>query len=134
MRTSSVDKIIIEVLSKEHAHLTSLQVYEEIRGRLPAVNLSTVYRALERLVGQSKVSVSDMGTGSAVYEILADGLHHHLVCQGCGQVMTIGHEEVKGFFEAIQEKNRFSIVTNHLILFGFCERCRGTQQSMGQHG
>lgn len=50
MRASSVDQIIIETLSKEHAHLTSLQVFEEIRLRLPAVNQSTVYRALERLV------------------------------------------------------------------------------------
>lgn len=124
MRASSVDQIIIETLSKEHAHLTSLQVFEEIRLRLPAVNQSTVYRALERLVKNSKVSVSDMGTGSAVYELLADGLHHHLVCQKCGQVMTIGHEEVSDFFTTIQQKNHFNIITNHLILFGICEKCQ----------
>jgi len=126
MRASSVDQIIIESLSKEHAHLTSLQVFEEIRERLPAVNQSTVYRALERLVNCGKVSVSDMGTGSAVFELLADGLHHHLVCQKCGQVMTIGHDEVKEFFSAVHHKNHFNIVTNHLILFGICEICQVT--------
>ena len=124
MRASSVDKIILETLSKEHAHLTSHQVFEEIRERLPAVNQSTVYRALERLVLNGKVSVSDMGTGSAVYELLADGIHHHLVCQICGKVITIGHEEVKGFFTVIHQKNHFNIVTNHLILFGICEACQ----------
>lgn len=124
MRASSVDQVIIETLSKEHAHLTSLQVFEEIRERLPAVNQSTVYRALERLVNCGKVSVSDLGTGSAVFELLADGLHHHLVCQKCGQVMKIGHEEVKEFFKAVQHKNHFNIVTNHLILFGICENCQ----------
>lgn len=124
MRTSSVDQIIIETLLKEHAHLTSLQVFELIRERLPAVNQSTVYRALERLVNYGKVSVSDMGTGSAVFELLADGLHHHLVCQKCGRVMTIGHEEVMDFFTAIQIKNHFNIMTNHLILFGTCVNCQ----------
>lgn len=124
MRTSSVDQIIIETLSTEHAHLTSLQVFEEIRVRLPAVNQSTVYRALERLVNYGRVSVSDMGTGSAVFELLADGLHHHLVCQNCGMVRTIGHAEVEHFFSAIQNKNHFNIVTNHLILFGICENCQ----------
>jgi Fur family ferric uptake transcriptional regulator len=124
MRASSVEQIIIGLLSKEHAHLTSLQIYEEIRKQLPAVNPSTVYRALERLVSQGKVSVSDMGTGSAVYELLADGLHHHLVCQQCGRVITIAHEEVGAFFTAIQNRNRFSIVTNHLILFGICDDCQ----------
>ena len=124
MRASSVDQIILETLCTEHAHLTSHQVFEEIRDRLPAVNPSTVYRALERLAKNGKVSVSDMGTGSAVYELLADGVHHHLVCQNCGQVVTIGHEEVKDFFAAVHHKNHFDIITNHLILFGICEGCQ----------
>ena len=79
MRASSVDHIIIEALSHEHAHLTSHQVYAEIRDRLPALNPSTVYRALERLVKNGKVSVSDMGIGSSVYELLESIPHHNLV-------------------------------------------------------
>jgi Fur family ferric uptake transcriptional regulator len=130
MRASSVDQIILETLSKEHAHLTSLQVFEEIRLRLSAVNQSTVYRALERLVNCGKVSVSDMGTDAAVFELLADGLHHHLVCHQCGQVITIGHEEIMDFFATISQKNHFHIVTNHLILFGICENCQATSGNM----
>jgi|WetSurMetagenome_2_1015567.scaffolds.fasta_scaffold112132_2 Fur family transcriptional regulator, ferric uptake regulator len=129
MRASSVEQIILETLSKEHAHLTSHQVYEDIRLRLPAVNPSTVYRALERLANQGRISVSDMGTGAAVYEALTDGLHHHLVCQKCGHVFTLGDEEVSEFFAAIQQKNKFQIVTNHLILFGMCETCEFTNSS-----
>ncbi len=129
MRASSVDQIILETLSKEHAHLTSLQVFEEIRERLPAVNQSTVYRSLERLVNCGKVSISDIGTGSAVYELVADGLHHHLVCQKCGRMMTIGHEAVKEFFATVERENHFSVLTNHLILFGVCENCQQSGQA-----
>jgi Fe2+ or Zn2+ uptake regulation protein len=124
MRTSSVDQTIIELLSHEHAHLTSNQVLEEIRGRLPAVNHSTVYRSLERLVDQGKVSVSDMGTGSAVYELVSLEKHHHLVCQKCGRVITIGDDDVQCFFDSLSKKNNFEIATNHLILFGMCGECR----------
>ena len=124
MRTSSVDQIIMETLSKEHIHLTSHQVYEQIRGRLPAVNQSTVYRALERLANNSLISVSDMGTGSAVYEALSDGVHHHLVCNSCAQVYTINHEDVVHFFKTIEDLNQFKITTNHLILFGLCSKCQ----------
>jgi len=123
MRASSVEQIILETLSKENAHLTSLQVFEEIRQRLPAVNPSTVYRALERMANSGKVSVSDMGTGSAVYELLADGFHHHLVCQNCGRVQTIDHELVGQLFTQVSEKFDFHVVTNHLILFGECSVC-----------
>ena len=100
MRASSVDQIILETLSRENAHLTSHQVYEQIRSRLPAVNPSTVYRALERLGKNGHISVSDMGTGAAVYESLHGEMHHHLVCQKCGLVETIDHEVVSQFFSS----------------------------------
>lgn len=124
MRTSSVEKKILETLSNENAHLTSLQVFNEIRKNLPAVNQSTVYRALERMVKRGVVSISDMGTQSAVYELITDRLHHHLVCQICGNVITIEHEEVKSLFTELQNKYNFDIVTKHLVLFGTCSQCQ----------
>jgi Fur family ferric uptake transcriptional regulator len=123
MRASSVDRAIVDTLTKEHSHMTSLQVFETIRERLPAVNQSTVYRALERLARHGTVSVSDMGTGSAVYEMLDQGFHHHLVCQQCSRVTELGHNEVMAFFSAVRAKHHFRIRTNHLILFGICEAC-----------
>jgi len=124
MRASSVEKVIFETLSHENAHLTSLQVYDQIRDRLPALNQSTVYRALERLVKQGRVSVSDMGTGSAVYELLQSEPHHHLVCQRCGSVQTIGNELVGKFFLEVSDRFDFKLTTNHLVLFGKCADCK----------
>ncbi|MHB1463457.1 MAG: Fur family transcriptional regulator [Armatimonadota bacterium] len=126
MRASSVDQAILETLAREHAHLSSLQVFEAIRERLPALNPSTVYRALERLTKQGRVSVSDMGTGAAVYELVEEGLHHHLVCQQCGRVKRLRHEAVQGLYAEVQEKYGFRVVTNHLVLFGLCETCSGS--------
>lgn len=124
MKNSSVEQIIFEILSREHTHLTSLQIFEEIRKQLPAVNSSTVYRALERMSKRGVVSVSDMGIGAEVYEVVSTELHHHLVCQECGKIITIGQGDVRAFFDVIQQKNNFEIVTNHLILFGFCSNCQ----------
>lgn len=123
MRTSSVDQIILEVLSGEQAHLTSHQVYQQIRQRLPAINQSTVYRALARMAVAGKISISDMGTGAAVYELVGGGPHHHLVCQNCGGVQTIDHEIVGAFFRTLEEANQFKIATRHLVLFGVCQGC-----------
>lgn len=128
MRSSSISTAILEVLENNHSHLTAHEVYMQIRGRLPAVNPSTVYRTLERLANSGSISVSDMGTGSAVYEALSNGMHHHLVCRSCGRVDTIGHDEVRDLFILIGEKNRFQVSTNHLILFGLCEHCGGNQE------
>jgi Fur family ferric uptake transcriptional regulator len=124
MRSSSVDFYILETLRKEHSHLTSHEVFAQIQQQLPAVNQSTVYRALERLVKNGKVSVSDMGTGSEVYELAEGEIHHHIVCQSCGKIITLRHEEVDSFFTEMEQKTGFHIVTNHLVLFGECADCQ----------
>lgn len=126
MKTSSVDALILELLNNQQ-HLTAHQVYEELRPNLPAVNPSTIYRALERLANSGKVSVSDMGTGAAVYEKVTGGVHHHLVCQKCKQVITIDHEMVSAFFEQVEERYKFKVATNHLILFGVCAHCSSSE-------
>jgi Fur family ferric uptake transcriptional regulator len=124
MRASSVEQIILETLAQKQSHLTAHLVYDQIRDRLPAVNPSTVYRALERLVNAGKISVSDLGTGAEVYESMSDGIHHHLVCQKCGSVLTMGHQDVENFFGLVQHSYHFQVFTNHLVLFGLCDRCQ----------
>jgi Fur family ferric uptake transcriptional regulator len=125
MKSSSVDAAILDVLNA-HApgHLTAAQVYEQIQPRLPAVNPSTVYRALERLAKKGRISVSDMGSGAAVYEAFSDPPHHHLVCQQCGRIEMLSHQQVQGLFSGIADQYGYTIVTNHLILFGICPACQ----------
>jgi len=123
MRSSSVNQIILKTLAQDHSHLTAQQVYERIREILPAVNPSTVYRALERLANTGLVSVSDMGQGATVYETVGGQQHHHLVCQQCGAVKTIQDDVIRGFFREIEDAYHFEVTTNHLILFGRCQSC-----------
>ena len=124
MRASSVDLAILDLLNQQDKHLNALEIYQHIHLRLPAVNPSTVYRSLERLAHSGKVSVSDLGTGAAVYEISGSEAHHHLICQCCGQVLPLDSIEVRQFFTRIEAASQFHIVTNHLILFGICASCQ----------
>jgi len=124
MRASSLNQFIMEILLSENDHQTAQQVYEKIRLRLPAVNPSTVYRALEKLVHSGKISVSDMGTGAQVFECVGTNPHHHLVCQACGSVRALDSETVSTFFKQVESQQDFLVLTNHLVLFGLCERCQ----------
>jgi Fe2+ or Zn2+ uptake regulation protein len=126
MRASSVNFAILELLANERAHLTAAEVYEQIRGNLAAVNPSTVYRALDRLVKAGQVSVSDMGKGPVVYEAVGNHTHHHLVCQRCGDAITIEEEQIEQLFRKIESESGFQVTTNHLVLFGICPACQGT--------
>jgi Fur family ferric uptake transcriptional regulator len=70
-----------------------------------------------------KISVSDMGTGAAVYEAVGRERHHHLVCQTCGQVQTLNDEAVSRLFSQLEQEYHFQMLTNHLVLFGRCQAC-----------
>ncbi len=124
MKNTSTDQIILETLTQKKSHLTSHQVYEEVHQRLPAINPSTVYRSLDRLVELGKVSVSDMGIGAAVFEIAGDEKHHHLVCQSCGTITLLENDEIAPFIAQLEKKYNYQIKTNHLILFGLCKICQ----------
>jgi len=126
MRNSSADQLILETLGMQKSHLTSHQIYEGVHLHLPAINPSTVYRALDRLVSQGKVTVSDMGLGAAVFELAGEKPHHHLVCQGCGHITMIDDAQVSPLLSQLELNYHFQIKTNHLVLFGLCEICQQT--------
>jgi len=115
--------IILETLETNQNHMTAYQVYEAVKPRLPSLNMSTVYRSLEYLTHQGLISVADVGVSMPVYEAAAN-THHHLVCEGCGNIFVVNHDQVRDFFELIAQEFNFTIHTNHLILFGLCEQCR----------
>lgn len=124
MRNSSADQLILEIVTSDKEHFSSQEIFDTLKTKLPAINQSTVYRSLERLVKTGKVSVSDLGTGSLVYEMVGEGGHHHLICQNCHQIILLPHDEVEEFFKQIELKSRYQVITNHLILYGICEECR----------
>jgi Fur family ferric uptake transcriptional regulator len=129
MKKTSTDQFILETLSDQKSHLTALQIFEAVHIKLPAINPSTVYRALERLVEYGKVTISDMGLGASVFELADKKPHHHMVCQGCGQIIMVEDEDISPTFLVLEKKYHFEIKTNHLILFGLCEQCQSRNNS-----
>ena len=124
MKKTSTDQFILQTLSEQNEHLTALKVFEAVQKKLPAINPSTVYRALDRLVEQGKVSVSDMGLGAAVFELTSKELHHHLVCQKCGEILMLDDEAIRSIFKQLENEFGYEIKTNHLVLFGVCRHCK----------
>lgn len=122
-KLTTARSIILETLEANQKHMTAFQVYDAVKHRLPSLNMSTVYRALEYLTHHGLISVADVGASMPIYEAVSN-THHHLVCEECRHISIVAHDEVKEFFDSISHKYNFTIHTNHLILFGLCEKCR----------
>lgn len=124
IRLTSARKAILDILKTHNTHLSPAEIHEKLVDRLPSLNISTVYRSLDYLVEHNFISVTDIGTGTPVYESLDSVPHHHLVCLNCKQIMELDHELVAPFFETLEKNLNFEIETNHLVLYGLCGHCK----------
>jgi Fur family ferric uptake transcriptional regulator len=129
MRASSIANEILDLLRSKHDHLTEVEIYNAVKAKFTAVNHSTVYRALRRLVDNGDVSITDIGQGAQVFEYSSGNPHHHLICQSCGKIINLTDGKVEGFFEEIEKRQNFKVITKHLALFGYCDQCQKSQKN-----
>ena len=117
--------IIVQALCELGGHASAEDVYEQATLHRRDVDLSTVYRTLERLRDLRILSQTDLGRGHAEYEVVTDQPHHHLVCQGCGQVIDLDHTYLATSAEAIRRDLGFEPIFDHFAIFGWCRECKG---------
>ena len=75
-------------LSGRKDHPTADQVYDSVRGRLPGLSRTTVYRVLETLVDAGLARKVHHAGGVARFDPMT-GRHHHLVCDACGRLVDL---------------------------------------------
>lgn len=103
-------------------HLSADDILARLEDRLPGLNRSTVYRALETFRDLGLVSETDLGEGVRQFELLAER-HHHLVCRHCGDRTELDDALVAPLRAAIQAHHGFAAAIDHLALFGACAAC-----------
>ena len=104
------------------AHLSADEVFARVEPLLPGVNRSTVYRTLELFRDLGLVSMTDLGGGARVFELI-DAPHHHLICHRCGAILELDDALVGPLRDAIRDRYHFTPAIDHLALFGFCAAC-----------
>ena len=117
--------IILQALCELDGHASAEAVQRRVMLHQRDVDLSTVYRTLERLRDLRILSQTDLGRGCAEYEVVRDQPHHHLVCQGCRQVIDIDHTYLATAAEAIRGDFGFEPIFDHFAIFGWCKECYG---------
>jgi Fur family ferric uptake transcriptional regulator len=118
--------LILQALCELGGHASAEDIYEQATLHQRDVDLSTVYRTLERLRDLRILSQTDLGRGCAEYEVVTDKPHHHLVCKSCGQVIDLDHTYLVTPTEAIRRDFGFEPIFDHFAIFGWCRECRRT--------
>jgi Fur family transcriptional regulator, peroxide stress response regulator len=103
-------------------HPTAEMIFETVRRELPRISLGTVYRNLQRLVADGKLSMAPVGDRSARFDPMTDP-HDHFVCEGCGRIFDVMREQGAAVtFRSLRSRG-FEIRSHALSVYGACPAC-----------
>jgi Fur family ferric uptake transcriptional regulator len=117
-------EVVICVLGETREHLTAREIWRRARRRLPHLNKSAVYRALDVLTHLSLVNPIDLGQGEIQYELNVQPHHHHLVCQNCGKITDIDEHAFGALEKILRTEYGFAPFLFHFAIFGICRECQ----------
>jgi len=116
--------LVWDVLRRNRAHMSAEEVCTQVQEQFPHVNISTVYRTLELLVGLGLVRETHLGPARRFFEVEEEVPHHHLVCDGCGRVTHVHDEDLGTLPAVLRDDHGFSL--RGLTVFGLCSACAGS--------
>ena len=128
LRLTPQREMILSVLHEVEGLPTAEEVYARVHALSSAVDISTVYRTLDLLSELDLVAGLDSGDNQRRYELLGlHGLHIHLICESCGQVVGIAPEEAQPLSERLMARYGFDAHVDHLSISGLCRECAARQ-------
>ncbi len=126
--------IILDAVCAGGGHTPLSEIFGRVRKADPSIDRSTLYRTLKVFVELGIVVVADTGAAETYYEIARPIPHHHLVCRSCGREQEIDQETVDSMVDRVRHRHRFRVETDHLVLFGHCERCAPISETRNPPG
>lgn len=122
---------ILDAVCAGGGHTSLGDIYTRAHREDPSLDRSTVYRALHLFVDLGLVLAADTGVGETYYEIKRPQQHHHLVCRQCGCEQECDDTVLTAMFDQVYRQHRFRVATDHLVLFGYCEKCLAQSSGYG---
>ena len=116
-------RVVLDALLDRHDHPTVDQLYEDVKGRMPGVSRTTIYRALETLVDLGLARRTNHFEASARFDGNTDH-HHHLVCRRCNRVTDIDHPTLNKIAMPNLGGVDFEVMDYSIHLEGLCGECQ----------
>ncbi len=117
-------EVILEVFLSSKEHLSTEDLYLEIRSKNPHIGYATVYRTLKLFAECGIAEERDFGAGQVLYELSHGGDHHdHLICTGCGAIIEFEDKRIEKLQDQVAQDHQFTIASHRLEIFGLCAKC-----------
>jgi len=114
-------ELIWSEVRDDASHPTADQVYYRVRRKLSRISLGTVYRNLQKLVGDGKLQVLMLGRAQRFDSLVSR--HQHFICERCDRVFDVIVEQAKELKPAKLPHHGFKVTSHQVAFYGVCKRC-----------
>lgn len=128
LRATNQRELILEIIRHGQGHLDADEIYRRARQKQPHLNLSTVYRNLQKFKKLGLVEELHFDESHHHYEVRPSVEHHHLVCLGCGRVIEFGFPLRRYLKRNVSEAKDFDLIDTEVRITGYCFKCRQSRK------
>ena len=111
---------ILEILDRtknEEAHLSAEDIFKELLASGEDVGLATVYRVLTQFESAGIVKKHNFEEGHAVYEVISDDHHDHMVSVEDGTIYEFHDEIIEERQKEIAKARGFELIEHSMGLY-----------------
>lgn len=119
---------VLDILENSEQPVTAECIFLKLKEENVSINLSTVYRVLEKLYEKRLINKTNITDESkALYEINHMEHKHHLVCVGCKKMFSVDECPIEEYEKTLQKKLGFDITGHKLEIYGYCRDCKAVE-------
>ncbi|RAP34577.1 hypothetical protein DID77_00705 [Candidatus Marinamargulisbacteria bacterium SCGC AG-439-L15] len=106
--------------------VTFHEIDRYLKQKQVAPNKSTIYRILDKLLNNHKISQITTKEGKSYYELQSHSHHHHFICNSCHKAFCLKSchiDSQKINLSQLLPNAKFSIDSHDFNLYGVCDSC-----------
>jgi Fur family ferric uptake transcriptional regulator len=115
---------ILDVLETEQSPVDVSHIQNHLHEKAVQVDPATIYRILDAFYKNGIVHRFEFHEGKFRYELSSKQDHHHLICEGCGNIEDIANCNINTVKKDIATKKGFLVKHHSLEFFGLCKNCQ----------
>ena len=126
--TRQREAILNYILSLKDTHVTAAQIAEHFECENVPIGRTTIYRHLDKLVGDGLLRryITDGISGACYQHVDSDEncrVHMHLKCEDCGKLQHLDCDALNDIERHFLDKHAFTINAMKTVLYGKCGNC-----------
>lgn len=130
LKWSQQREFILDLFLSTHRHITTEELYQLARKKIPQIGYSTVHRTLKLLSECGLASERHFSDRYTRFESKQKDQHHdHFICTKCGKIIEFESKKIEKMQDNLAKQKGFKVTHHRLELYGMCRTCKKSSKN-----